>query len=694
VSEARYKAFISYSHRDERWARWLQRALEGYRVPRRLVGHAAEHGPVPARLRPVFRDREDLSSASDLSGRIRQELDASETLIVICSPAAAESRWVNEEVRYFRELGRTDRILALVVDGAPDGGGPGCFPPALVESADGERREPLAADARRYADGKHLALLKIVAGILGVRLDELRRRDAQRRLRRRAVNTLAAVSLAVVIAWLFHAAQSSSESARMQRANTEEYLAFMLGNLDRLAPIPGLEAVSAHDREMERLGEQLGLGDLANETLLERARRWRETGLDLMWESDLDAAMRELENSRAALIELHLRDRQSPVALFELGQAEYYVGEVHVRQGAIEEAQWHWYRYGVLTRRLVNADPYNPLYVMELAYTLNNIGAVEQQKLMPDFASSLEHINQAVQFNRIALGLEPDNQEFQRQLITMLEWKADAHMGLCELGEALEFRQETVTRRREFTRRNREDPDDLEQLALTLGGLAGVQQGIGLNEAAAASFSEAVEIFRGLSETQPENVRIAWEALYREVRLARLIAASGDRARAAEIVLGHADRARELATASSRADKYITIEAALFEIDHARILFSRQDAAGGEERLRHAVAQLAELVTERPEFRPGLDALVDAYFEYWAHLGASPGPGVDRLVTRFPVTPENLQSCYDAHLAASLAVMRGDAGAAGAYVDYALEKGYYAPEFIEFCQRYGLCEAP
>ncbi|MGH8034680.1 MAG: toll/interleukin-1 receptor domain-containing protein, partial [Lysobacterales bacterium] len=177
-----YKAFISYSHQDESWARWLQASLEGYRVPRRLVGNSGQFGEIPARLTPIFRDREDLSSAADLSSQIKRELEASETLIVICSPAAATSRWVSEEIRYFRTLGRDDRILALIVAGDPQSGDPvlNCFPPALVQRLDGQQYEPLAADARRYADGKALSRLKLVAGILGIRLDDLRRRDAQR----------------------------------------------------------------------------------------------------------------------------------------------------------------------------------------------------------------------------------------------------------------------------------------------------------------------------------------------------------------------------------------------------------------------------------------------------------------------------------------------------------------------------------
>ena len=116
----RYKAFISYSHQDESWARWLQRTLESYRIPRHLVGRPTPFGKVPSRLSPVFRDREDLSSATDLSQSIKRELEQSETLVVICSPASAGSRWVNEEIRYFQSLGRADRIHALIVDGEPE----------------------------------------------------------------------------------------------------------------------------------------------------------------------------------------------------------------------------------------------------------------------------------------------------------------------------------------------------------------------------------------------------------------------------------------------------------------------------------------------------------------------------------------------------------------------------------------------
>ena len=81
-----YKAFISYSHQDESWAKWLHKALESYKVPRGLVSELRKSGSVPEKLYPVFRDRDELSSSADLGGNVQDALKHSESLIVICSP--------------------------------------------------------------------------------------------------------------------------------------------------------------------------------------------------------------------------------------------------------------------------------------------------------------------------------------------------------------------------------------------------------------------------------------------------------------------------------------------------------------------------------------------------------------------------------------------------------------------------------
>ena len=154
--DSKYRAFISYSHRDEKWAAWLHSALETYRVPKALVGQTTPFGVVPARLAPIFRDRDELASATDLGQLLTQALRDSACQIVICSPAAALSRWVTEEVLTFKRLGRSDRVLCLIVDGEPyTGAADEAFPKAVrfKVGADGqfEQRARRADRGRRPA---------------------------------------------------------------------------------------------------------------------------------------------------------------------------------------------------------------------------------------------------------------------------------------------------------------------------------------------------------------------------------------------------------------------------------------------------------------------------------------------------------------------------------------------------------------
>src|SRR5438270_7229467 len=116
----KYWAFISYSHTDQKWGAWLHRRLETFRVPRSLIGQPGRDEPVPRRLFPVFRDREELPSSADLGANIRMALEQSRFLVVICSPRSAASKWVAEEILLYKRLHGEDRVLALIVDGEPN----------------------------------------------------------------------------------------------------------------------------------------------------------------------------------------------------------------------------------------------------------------------------------------------------------------------------------------------------------------------------------------------------------------------------------------------------------------------------------------------------------------------------------------------------------------------------------------------
>ena len=95
-----YYAFISYSHKDEEWARWLQHEFEHYHLPTTLNGLT----DVPDKFRPIFRDIDELSGG-ELKPQISHALRASAYLIIICSPNSAKSPYVDGQIKEFVEIG-------------------------------------------------------------------------------------------------------------------------------------------------------------------------------------------------------------------------------------------------------------------------------------------------------------------------------------------------------------------------------------------------------------------------------------------------------------------------------------------------------------------------------------------------------------------------------------------------------------
>ena len=101
-SNFKYRAFITYAHKDEEKARWLRKKLESFKIPKHLVGRSTRFGSIPSRLYPIFRDRDELAGAAQLGPLIEQALEDSSHLIILCSPNAVQSRWVNEEIKMFQ----------------------------------------------------------------------------------------------------------------------------------------------------------------------------------------------------------------------------------------------------------------------------------------------------------------------------------------------------------------------------------------------------------------------------------------------------------------------------------------------------------------------------------------------------------------------------------------------------------------
>jgi formylglycine-generating enzyme required for sulfatase activity len=200
----KYRAFLSYSHADTRAAKRVHGRLEGFHVDKELVGRETPTGPIPETLRPIFRDRHEFDAGGSLVEQTIAALDGSAALIVLASPHAARSKYVNEELRQFKSRHPERPVIPLIVDGDPGDPEKECFPPTLRFSvaSDGVITDTpvdvIAADLREKGDGIELALAKIVARLLGLAPDEVYRR-ADRERRRQARQTRRVQALIYVL---------------------------------------------------------------------------------------------------------------------------------------------------------------------------------------------------------------------------------------------------------------------------------------------------------------------------------------------------------------------------------------------------------------------------------------------------------------------------------------------------------------
>lgn len=235
LEEGKYFAFISYSHKDNKWAKWLHETLEQYRIPKSLVGIQSRIGRIPKRLYPIFRDREELPTSTDLGANIQNALEQSKFLIVICSPRSARSLWVNEEIKLFKSMGGDERILSFIVDGEPnisdkpDLLSEECFPEWLRFKADSnlnlttQRVEPIAADARAKGDGKRNAFLKIVAGLTGIDYAVLNDREKKRQ-RRRSLQIVVTISMVLLTIFSIYKIQNQRLKQEELKEQHQRYL--------------------------------------------------------------------------------------------------------------------------------------------------------------------------------------------------------------------------------------------------------------------------------------------------------------------------------------------------------------------------------------------------------------------------------------------------------------------------------------
>jgi hypothetical protein len=685
----KYKAYISYSHRDDKWASWLHNVLESYRVPRKLVGTVTDVGKVPARVSPVFRDRDDLSAADDLGGIVQQALEDSENLIVVCSPQSAASQWVNEEIHHFARLGRKDQIYCIIVDGDPAGAGTAsaCFPEALAEIG---MLEPLAADVRQWADGKNLSKLKIISGMLGLPLDQLRRRDLQKRQKIWAFASVAALAIAVVMV----TAVTSQITAQQRRDSGESLVASKLSELRTILNLKDdpEDLVRLHQWSEKDLRELIDQAGADKNALISSAMKLRKQGNDLYLSGALNEALEKQRQSWALLAESYRRDRSNQATFFELGQAEFYIGQTRFDQGELEKAEYAFMSYAEITRRLILLQPENADWVLEMAYALNNLGALQEKLDANNPERHLQLTQSALDYNQIALVLDPTSDYYKSELGQSYAFHADAQIGVCDLEGALQSRQKNVVLEQEILEKDDENIQKIRRLAFAMSGYAIVKEQTGHIDEAIASHQKTLELLVRVLLQNPNDKNTIRDTLMRKSRLAILRGFSDELDVAWDEIELLNEEWRDFFEDGVSDASYGGEDYTNYLHTRASLALSRGYLDLAEQLLKEIMQRVSETLRSTPAKRIAEGRLMRAAFLYWELKQEMAEESVLSLLPDFLNNTGRSRGCADAGFAMTQAIMLGDFQKAHEFADYLLGQGFRHPGFMRVCEQYSLCE--
>jgi tetratricopeptide (TPR) repeat protein len=595
VGQRRYRAFLSYSHRDRGVAGWLHHALESYKMPRKLVGTTTSRGEVPRRLAPIFKDRDELPATHSLGEAIESAIGESDALIVLCSPEARGSPWVDKEVERFKQIHGDDRVLALLVRGEPSES----FPASLSVRFRGGRRtddpaEPIAADLRPGGDGRRRAKLKIVAGLTGVSFDDLVRRDQNRRQRRLALVTAMSLAGMTVTSGLAVYALDQRDEARVrqveaqtQRAEADGLIEFMLTDLrSRLEPVGRLDVLkSVGDRALDYYSRQK-LEQLDGDSLGRRARALMlvaEVG-DL--QGNGDAARRGFIEAARSTAELLHREPGNWQRVYDHAQSEFWLAYDAHGRGDNKAALPHFVAYRDLGRRMMALAPRKTESQVELASAEINLGvALVGERKLNEAISSFDHA--AVMFASI----RPRTRDVALNLNQALGHKASALYALGDNEAALSNRgkQLEVLGASPLATSDREVE---EATAIVLGQVGTARLASGDIAAGSRALHQALSRWDELVRLDPANG--FWRGEQQTVRMWQAVALSATDAAAARRNIGSVIAAqRELLASSPNWVNKINL-LRMISIDRALGGYG----AGGEPLIAEAWSRRDELKTD------------------------------------------------------------------------------------------------
>lgn len=258
----RYKAFISYNHRDKKFAKYLHAKLENY------SSQSTETITSKKPLYPIFLDENELRAGATLNDAIQDAIKSSEFLIVICSENSVSSPWVKAELSLMRSIHLDPKIIGVIPNKHGD--------ETHIDALFGKESEHLGADFRR-GNNKYLQLSKIAATMSDVDLDTLYKRESRRKNKQMFFMGTGLTLIAILMSGLAINAHVAESEAVRQRQHSEEVIAFMIDEFrDDLEDLERLDILDEIGQKAQTYFDDRKLESLSDESIILQSKTLRQ----------------------------------------------------------------------------------------------------------------------------------------------------------------------------------------------------------------------------------------------------------------------------------------------------------------------------------------------------------------------------------------------------------------------------------